>query len=94
MKFIESYTTSIAFSSTDQNKDIDMNSVIDVLIENRTAGTVFIENYPLLTNTFLRESANSGEILSGSKPIDFNGQTGQVVVTIRRPTGKIIEILP
>jgi len=72
----------------DKDIDCDKHYILDLLIENRTAATVFInESYPLLTGESLRISCNEGERITGVYKINFKGAAGNVVVTFRIADG-------
>ena len=73
-------------ANNDQVQSI-VTDCLDILIKNFGAGTVLIDNYPLLSGETVIYSANEGEVIRGELKINFLGSAGKITYT-RRTYGK------
>jgi len=79
----QKFVTDVEVYTEVNQSNVDSNC-IDILFFNSTAGTIFINGFPVATGSTLSIDGNVGEINVTSYKIAFNGNTGSVYVQRRK----------
>lgn len=79
----QKFVTDVEAYTEINNSNVDSNC-IDILFFNSTAGTVFINGFPVASGSTLAVDGNVGELNVTSYKIAFNGNIGIVYVQRRK----------
>jgi hypothetical protein len=79
----QKFVTDVEVYTEVNQSNVDSNC-IDILFYNSTAGTIFINGFPVGSGSTLSIDGNVGEINVTSYKIAFNGNAGSVYVQRRK----------
>jgi hypothetical protein len=79
----QQFVTEVEVYTEVNNNSVDSNC-IDILFFNATAGTIFVNGFPVASNATLSIDGNVNEINVTAYKIGFNGNTGSVYVQRRK----------
>jgi hypothetical protein len=80
---MQKYLTEVQSYTNEDTQDVDSNC-IDILFNNQTTGTVYINGFPVATGAVLAINGNEKELNVTKYKISFAGSTGTVYVQRRK----------